>query len=85
MQTRPHNFLGLEPEFSDCARARFVVLPIPYDATASFRPGSRFGPDAIIAASEHLELFDEELGAEFHECGIATLDALAPSAGGPQA
>ncbi|MCP4591018.1 MAG: agmatinase, partial [bacterium] len=47
--------------------------------------GSRFGPDAIIAASEHLELFDEELGAEFHECGIATLDALAPSAGGPQA
>ncbi len=84
MKTRPHSFLGLEPRYSDYASARFVILPIPYDATASHRPGTRFGPSAIIAASEHLELFDEELGGEFHKCGIATLDALAPNAAGPQ-
>ena len=85
MDVRFNNFLGLEPRYSDYTSARFVILPIPYDATASFRSGARFGPSAIIAASEHLELFDEELGGEFHRCGIATLDPLAPNAAGPQA
>ena len=85
METRPNNFLGLDLKFAEYGTARFAVLPIPYDATASHRPGTRAGPAAIIAVSEHLELFDEELGAEFHRCGIATLDALAPNMAGPQA
>jgi len=85
METLPNNFLSLEPPFADYNRARFVILPIPYDATTSFRPGARFGPAAIITASEHVELFDEELGDEFHHCGIATLEALAPNANGPHA
>lgn len=81
----PHNFLALEPEFSDQQTARFAVLPIPYDATTSYRAGSRDGPQAIITASQQLELFDEELGAEFHKQGIATLDPLEPNAAGPEA
>ncbi|MCK4659546.1 MAG: agmatinase [Phycisphaerae bacterium] len=85
METLANNFLGLEAEFSDYATARYAILPIPYDATTSYRPGARFGPSAVIAASEHLEMFDEELAGEFHGCGIATLEALAPNAAGPQA
>ena len=85
METRPNNFLGLEPRFSDYDQARFVILPIPYDATTSYRPGTRFGPSAIISASQQIELFDPELGGEFHKCGIATLDPLAPNATSPAA
>ena len=85
IETLPNNFLALEPAFADYASARFAILPIPYDATASFRGGSRDGPQAIITASQQLELFDEELGAEFHRAGIATLDPLEANVAGPQA
>lgn len=81
----PNNFLGLDSEHSSYAAARYAVLPIPYDATASYRPGARDGPAAILTASQQVELFDEELGGEFYACGIATMDALAPNMAGPAA
>ncbi len=35
--------------------AEFVIFGIPYDATQSFKPGSRFAPNAIREASWNLE------------------------------
>ncbi len=79
------NFLELEPELSQYKSARYAILPIPYDSAASYQVGTRNGPAAIIEASHHVETFDEELLDEFHKCGVATLDALAPNMAGPQA
>ena len=84
MIENPNNFLGLGPPLSEYERARFAMLPIPYDATASYRTGSRRGPAAIIEASQHVEWFDDELGGEFHRCGIATLDPVPTVAAGPE-
>ena len=47
----PRNFAALPPEYSDYERSRVVVLPVPYDSTASGWVGSREGPNAIIDAS----------------------------------
>jgi agmatinase len=77
------NFLGLPERQSDYRRARYAVLPVPYDGTVTFQAGTRRGPRAIITASQQVELFDEEYGREFHHCGIATLPPLEPHAGGP--
>jgi len=85
METVPHNFLALPANESDYDSSRFVVLPIPYDSTASYQAGTRNGPEAVITASGQLELFDEELEGEFHSAGVATLDALAPNMAGPGA
>ncbi len=85
MGTLPNNFLGLESRWSTYGRARFAVLPIPYDSAASFHAGARLGPAAIITASQHVELFDEELQTECHKAGIATLDPIEPNLAGPQA
>lgn len=85
MTTIPNNFLGLPARYSDYAKAKFAVLPIPYDSTTSFQTGTREGPAAIIRASQQVELFDEELEAEFYKAGIATLDPLAPNMAGPKA
>lgn len=79
------NFLELEPKYSAYDTARFAVLPIPYDAAASYRSGARNGPRAIISASQHVEDFDEELDTEGYKAGIATLDPIAPNAMGPEA
>ncbi|MFQ5807042.1 MAG: agmatinase [Phycisphaerae bacterium] len=83
--TLPDRFLGLDGRDADYAAARFVVVPIPYDATTSFSPGARDGPRAIIAASRQLEDYDDGLGREPYRAGIATLDPLEPDARGPEA
>lgn len=80
-----NGFLGLEPRYHNYARSRFAVLPIPYDATVSYQVGARFGPAAIISASHHVEWFDDELEAETYRKGIATCDAVAANASGPEA
>lgn len=85
MASEPNRFLGLADDESEYANSRFAVLPIPYDGSASFLAGSRHGPQAIISASQQVELYDDELGAEFIAPGIATLDPIAPNVAGPQA
>ncbi len=83
-ETIPSNFLGLAAKYSDYTRAKFAVLPIPYDSTTSFQTGTREGPAAIIRASQQVELFDEELEDEFYKAGVATLDPIAPNMAGPK-
>jgi agmatinase len=78
-------FAALTPPLSDYASAGAVVLPIPYDATASANTvGTREGPQAIIDASQDLELLDLELGFEPASVGIHTLPELAPQLGSPE-
>jgi len=77
------NFGGLDDRFSDRDKARFVVLPVPYDLTSTYQPGSRRGPLAILEASGNMELYDEELDRETCRVGIHTLDPLEIDARGP--
>jgi agmatinase len=61
------------PEFDS---ARVAILPIPFDRTTSYVPGTRNGPREIIQASSHMELWDEELQWDVHEVGIFTLPEM---------
>ncbi len=77
------NFGGLEESFTLYADAEFVVVPVPYDLTSTYQPGSRRGPGAIIDASCNMELYDEELGRETYKAGIHTLPSVEIDAAGP--
>jgi agmatinase len=81
----PHTYLGLDEESSDFARARAVILPVPYESTTSYGGGTSAGPGAILEASRYIELYDQELDAEPWEVGIATLPQLQLTGGGPGA
>jgi agmatinase len=83
--TSHRNFAWLEDEYSSYERARVVVLPVPYDSTASGWVGSREGAWAIIEASGNMELYDIGIGLEPYRFGIHTLPELAVHTGGPQA
>ena len=52
--------------------ARVVVVPVPWDATTSYRAGTSLGPAAILEASRQVDLFDAETGRPY-EAGIAML------------
>jgi agmatinase len=79
------NFAWLAPEHSDYERSRVVVLPVPYDSTASGWVGSREGPAAIIDASGNMELYDIGIGREPFLVGIHTMPDLAAHSGSPEA
>jgi agmatinase len=76
-------FSGIYPECS-MRDALFVVVPVPYDLTSTYQPGSRRGPLAIIEASTNMELYDEELKKETYTAGIHTTPPLATDARGPK-
>lgn len=81
---QPHNFLGLPPEFSEFESSEFVILPVPYEQTTTFKTGTREGPQAIINASQEVETFDEELKQETFKTGIHTLEEMEITMGGPE-
>jgi agmatinase len=81
---RPHNFLALPPEFSEIQSSKFVILPVPYEQTTTFKAGAKEGPQAIINASQEVETFDEELKQETFKVGIHTLEEMEITMGGPE-
>lgn len=81
----PKNFGWLDAEYSDYERARVVIVPVPYDSTASGWVGSREGPGAIIEASGNMELYDIGIDMEPYRLGIHTLPELAVQTAGPAA
>ncbi len=75
----PFTFGGLEnPTLED---SRAVIIPVPFDSTASYLPGSRHGPESIIDASRYMELFDHETGWSPCEVGIHTMPGIEPCRG----
>ncbi|NJO46640.1 MAG: agmatinase [Oscillatoriales cyanobacterium RM2_1_1] len=65
-------FLGSEI-VTDFETARVAILPIPYEATTTYRQGCQHGPESILEASQQLECYDDELDREVGaEVGIYT-------------
>ncbi len=78
------NFLDLRS--LPVKEAEAVILPIPYEATVTYGRGTREGPEAIIAASRQVELWDEEQDWDPSAAiTLATAPAISPEASGPQA
>lgn len=80
----PRTFGGLGGPDHSYDLARVVVLPVPYDATTTFRGGTRDGARAILDASLQMELYDSELRREPAEVGIFTMLELEPHLAGPE-
>lgn len=81
----PETFLGIPSEQAPLSSARVVILPVPYEATVTYMPGTRFGPRGILQASHFIELYDHELDSEPYTLGVHTLPELMLPAAGPQA
>jgi agmatinase len=72
----PLQFGGALPEARNFDDSRVVILPVPVDRTTSYVAGTRNGPHEILQASSHMELWDEEIGADIHGVGIFTLPEM---------
>lgn len=63
----------------------WVLFGIPYDCTASFHTGARFGPNSIRDASYHLEVFDCELEVDLTRVHTRDLGNINVRYGDPKA
>ena len=55
------------------------MVPVPFDATTSYRKGTAKGPDTVLAASRFMDVHDVETGKPY-ERGIAMYEWPAPLA-----
>ena len=78
------NYGGIDDPFTAMDTSKISVIPVPYDLTTTYVAGTRNGPAAIIEASKHMELYDEELGKETYKVGIYTHQPIAVSDKNPE-
>lgn len=79
------SFGGISDKYAAWKNATFAVIPAPIDMTTTYAAGTRNGPRALIDASAHMELFDEELKAETYRAGIFTAAEVPVPSTGPLA
>ena len=78
-------YLDMDPEFAGYDRASFVLLPVPYDGTSTYVKGADKGPQALIDASDSIELYDVEEGVEAHVAGVHTAKPVVTGTETPEA
>ena len=76
-------FLDMPATFANLKTAKYVLLPVPYDGTSTFTKGADKGPQAIIDASDSIELYDIQTELEAYKSGIYT-DTADYSFGSPE-
>jgi len=67
------NYISANASFE---KSRGVILGCPYDGSASFRPGARFGPSAIRRASWGIETFSPYFHRDLSQCFIHDMGDL---------
>lgn len=78
VQTLTSSLPFLGPDVAaDYDKARVVILPIPYEATTTYRRGCENGPAAILDASQQVEYYDDDHDRELWPVGIYTHEPIA--------
>lgn len=72
----PGAFGAVAEEFCRYETASIAILPVPYDGTSTWMKGASRGPQALVDASAHMELYDIETDFEVFKHGIVTMDAV---------
>lgn len=68
------NFIGFDKPFEE---SKVVLFGIPFDGTTSFRPGTRFGPQAARAESFGIESYSPYLDLDLEDynfCDLGDID-----------
>jgi agmatinase len=68
-----NRFLSADFSYEEC---EICIVGLPYDGTSSYRPGARFGPNAIRKASWGMETYSPNLGRDLGDLKICDLGDL---------
>ncbi len=74
-------FMGAKRNIDQC---KVSLLGVPYDGTACFRPGARFGPSAVREDSYGIETYCPQLNLDLEDINFADLGSLNVPIGDPK-
>lgn len=63
-------YAGIPDSYATSEKSKIVLIPVPYDGTSTWKKGADKGPDAFLAASENMELYDIETDSEVYKQGV---------------
>ncbi|MBN1353883.1 MAG: agmatinase [Candidatus Omnitrophica bacterium] len=69
-------FGDIDADAAGFKKSKVCIIQAPYEGTLTYGKGASRAPQAIIDASRHMELFDDELYAETYKVGIYTSPPL---------
>ena len=69
-------YAGIPQENAQLETAKIVLIPVPYDGTSTWQKGADKGPEAFLAASENMELYDIETDSEVYKEGVFLADPV---------
>lgn len=64
------NYAGIPDKYARLDDAKVILIPVPFDGTSTWQKGADKGPQAFLAASENMELYDIETRSEVFKKGI---------------
>ncbi|MDA7808441.1 agmatinase [Flavobacteriaceae bacterium] len=64
------NYAGIPDSYATSEKSKIVLIPVPYDGTSTWKKGADKGPDAFLAASKNMELYDIETESEVYKHGV---------------
>ena len=70
------NYSGIPDEFSQLEKSKLILIPVPYDGTSTWGKGADKGPEALLEASENMELYDIETDTEVYRQGVFVTDPI---------
>lgn len=73
-------FADIPEEFGEFDQAKVVIIPVPYDGTSTYGKGADKGFEAMLDASENMELYDIETNTEVYTEGIYLAPAVTEDA-----
>lgn len=73
MKINTQTFIAADAAFED---ARAVIFGAPFDGTTSFRPGTRFGPQAIRAESDGIETYSPYQNKDLEDIAVSDIGDL---------
>jgi agmatinase len=73
-------FAGIPQEYGNLSTSKIVIIPVPYDGTSTWQKGADKGPQAFLAASENMELYDIETDSEVYKEGVFLAEAVTENA-----
>lgn len=73
MKINTQTFIAADAAYED---ARAVIFGAPFDGTTSFRPGTRFGPQAIRAESDGIETYSPYQNKDLEDIAVTDIGDL---------
>lgn len=63
-------YAGIPEVYAQLEKSEVVLVQVPYDGTSTYGKGADKGPEAILNASENMEIYDIETRSEVYKKGV---------------